>query len=55
MLKRLAVQSTRNIPRARQMTTEAKPTTGGSSIVQRFTAFCVGVAGSSGFYYFQIK
>ena len=27
---------------------------GGSSITQRFTAFCVGVAGASAFYYVQL-
>jgi hypothetical protein len=38
----------------RLMSTEKAATGGGSSIVQRFTAFCVGVAGASGFYYIQL-
>ena len=34
--------------------TSAASGSGGSSITQRFTAFCVGVAGASAFYYVQL-
>jgi len=38
----------------RFMATETSAASGGSSITQRFTAFCVGVAGASAFYYVQL-
>jgi cell division protein FtsB len=35
-------------------TEKTSAASGGSSITQRFTAFCVGVAGASAFYYVQL-
>lgn len=41
---------------SRFMSETAKPAakSTGSSVAQRFTAFCVGAAGASAFYYFQL-
>jgi hypothetical protein len=36
------------------MAAESSSAGSGSSFVQRFTAFCVGVAGASTFYYIQL-